>query len=294
MLNSFRVRVQCSPEWVNKHVYKDVMYRHKRNSHLIKVSDSALFMQKRRRRDALPIGAAEAVDDMDDHLVKVPMQPEFETKANANLKQRNLSSFIVASKIDGAAKVDVANVKDQIAESAGLKHKQFSVLQPKVEAAASASSVLSIPSAVPKGVVAGGNSESEDGAGVLNKVNVNAAAVAVASSTSSNSMNKKIKNDAEMQPAMPVDRSDYYRPSQEELCKNFSVPLNKLTVDGTNYYNFTFSMFVATQHDEGLYNLYFHACPNYHRPKMLSFNVSSVTIFLASITQLIAVCLGGY
>ncbi|XP_023162982.1 protein GPR107-like [Drosophila hydei] len=66
---------------------------------------------------------------------------------------------------------------------------------------------------------------------------------------------------------------NFYRQSQEELCRNFTLPLKKLTIDGTNYYNFTFSMFVATQHDEGLYNLYFHAYPNYHRPKMLSFNV---------------------
>lgn len=285
------------------------MYRHKRNSHLTKVSDSALFMQKRRRRAVVPIGSVEADDDMDDHSFEEPLQPEMEAaeaKANANLKQPNLSSPIVAGKIDGAAKADVANVKDAIAEAAGVKHKQFSVLQPKVELAASAPSALAGPSSVRMAAVTGGNSESQVGAAGINNVNIDAGVVAVASSTSSSSNNKKIKTngDAEVQPAMPVDRavitgsvsdiydSNYYRQSQEELCRNFSLPLNKITVDGTNYYNFTFSMFVATQHDEGLYNLYFHACPNYQRPKILSFNVSSVTI--ASITKLIDVCLGGY
>jgi len=33
--------------------------------------------------------------------------------------------------------------------------------------------------------------------------------------------------------------------------------------DNKKYYNLTFSILVATKHDEGLYNLYFHACPNY-------------------------------
>ncbi|XP_030246307.1 protein GPR107 [Drosophila navojoa] len=256
-LKELKVRVKCSPEWVNKHVYKDIMYRHKRNSHLTKVSDSALFMQKRRRRSMASIGFVEAVDDMDDHSVEKPMQPEMdaaEPKANANLKQKNSSSPIS---------------------------------QPKVEIAAGASSVLAVPSVARNDVVAGGNSKSEVGAAGINNVNVDAGAVDVGSSTSSSSINKNIKYDAhvEVQPAMPVDQavrrgsvsdfydSNYYRQSQEELCKNFSLPLMKLTVDGTNYYNFTFSMFVATQHDEGLYNLYFHACPNYHRPKMLSFNV---------------------
>ncbi|XP_017869289.1 PREDICTED: protein GPR107 isoform X1 [Drosophila arizonae] len=274
-LKELKVRVKCSPEWVNKHVYKDVMYRHKRNSHLTKVSDSALFMQKRRRRAVVPIGSVEADDDMDDHSFEEPLQPEME------------AAEAVAGKIDGAAKADVANVKDTIAEAAGVKHKQFSVLQTKEELAASAPSALAVPSSARMAVVTGGNSESQVGAAGIYSVNIDASAMAVASSTSPSSSNKKIKNDgdAEVQPAMPVDRalitgsvsdfydSNYYRQSQEELCRNFSLPLNKITVDGTNYYNFTFSMFVATQHDEGLYNLYFHACPNYQRPKILSFNV---------------------
>ncbi|KAL7040321.1 hypothetical protein ACKWTF_000356 [Chironomus riparius] len=47
--------------------------------------------------------------------------------------------------------------------------------------------------------------------------------------------------------------------------------------DTYKYFEFKFVMFVNTDDDEGLYNLYFHACPNYdpdpRRTYFLSFNV---------------------
>lgn len=36
-----------------------------------------------------------------------------------------------------------------------------------------------------------------------------------------------------------------------------------LEVKHEKYYNTSFSMFVATEAEEGLYSLYFHNCPNY-------------------------------
>ncbi|XP_064555741.1 protein GPR107 [Drosophila montana] len=282
-LKELKVRVQCSPEWENKHIYKDVMYRRKRNSHVAKVSDTALFMQQRRRRAVMPVDSDEAVDDMDDHSVEEPMQPELDAaEAKPNAEQPKLSSPIVAGKINAAPKVEPA-VKEPN-ESSVLEEPKKVPVQPKVDIASAPSVVAAPPAALnaakASGVLsvsneaeveAGAKAIGDDGAGVA------------ASSTSSSSNNNKKLDDAELEPALPVDSSrgsgsnfyefNSYRQSQEELCKNFTLPLIKHTVEGTNYYNFTFSMFVATQHDEGLYNLYFHACPNYFNPKMLSFNV---------------------
>ncbi|EDW00138.1 protein GPR107 [Drosophila grimshawi] len=247
-LKELKVRVQCSPEWVNKHVYKDVMYRRKRNSHIAKVSDTALFMQQRRRRAVMPVSSDELGDELD-----------------RSAEEPILSSQIVAGKIETASKLD-SGVKEQNAETAVGKEPKSAVAHPKIEV----SSALPVAALPPLEVEAGAGSVADDGA------------IAAAASSSASNNNKK-HDDAELQPSLPVENapgvvpnfydSNSYRQSQEELCKNFTLPLIKKTIDGTNYYNFTFSMFVATQHDEGLYNLYFHACPNYDRPKILSFNV---------------------
>jgi hypothetical protein len=44
-----------------------------------------------------------------------------------------------------------------------------------------------------------------------------------------------------------------------------------------------FAVYVESEIDEGLYNLYFHNCPNYRRgsPVALDFMVSSVWLFWA-------------
>lgn len=68
---------------------------------------------------------------------------------------------------------------------------------------------------------------------------------------------------------------DSFKQSQENLCKDSTMPLVRETINNVHYYSFNFSMMVATPSDEGLYNLYFHACPNYHTSKIMSFNVST-------------------
>lgn len=261
------------------------MYRRKRNSHVAKVSDTALFMQQRRRRDVMTVDSDEVLD-MDDHSVEEPMQPELDAaEAKLNGEQPKLSSPIMPGKISAAPKVEPAVLEPK--ESAVLEESKKVPVQPKVDNA-SAPSVVAAPQAGLDAAKASGvlsvSNEAEVEAGA--KAIGDAGAVVAASSASASSNNNKKLDDAELEPALPVDSSrgsgsnfyefNSFRQSQEELCKNFTLPLIKQTVDGTNYYSFTFSMFVATQHDEGLYNLYFHACPNYVNPKMLSFNVSSV------------------
>ncbi|KAK3918604.1 Protein GPR107 [Frankliniella fusca] len=46
------------------------------------------------------------------------------------------------------------------------------------------------------------------------------------------------------------------------LCSQLQLPM---TADANKeYFNASFVMYVATEAEEGLYNLYFHSCPNYH------------------------------
>ncbi|KPJ00590.1 Protein GPR107 [Papilio xuthus] len=44
-------------------------------------------------------------------------------------------------------------------------------------------------------------------------------------------------------------------------CSNSVLPITKETHGGYDYYNTSFAMYVASDNEEGLYNLYFHNCP---------------------------------
>ncbi|XP_076649134.1 protein GPR107 isoform X1 [Halictus rubicundus] len=46
-------------------------------------------------------------------------------------------------------------------------------------------------------------------------------------------------------------------------CSLLTLPMTVQTVRGEKYYNTSFSVYVGNEQDEGLYNLYFHNCPNY-------------------------------
>ncbi|KAH8303967.1 hypothetical protein KR044_007517 [Drosophila immigrans] len=267
-LNELKVRVHCSPEWVNMHVYKDVMYRRKRNSHVGKVSDTALFTQPRVRRAIMPIDSEEPVDDLDDNSEEKPFKPEEQEQP-----PQKLSSPIIAGKIDAAAK---PQTEPSIQPKAAAVAAVSSSTAAAVAAAAPAAALP--PAAMASGVLAADPEVAAEAA-----AEVAPAPPASLSAASSSNSNKAESSNAETMPALPVDNSpgsvsnfyesNSYRQSQNDLCNNFSLPLVKLTEGNVNYYSFNFSMFVATPHDEGLYNLYFHACPNYDNPKQLSFNV---------------------
>ncbi|XP_022833084.1 protein GPR107 [Spodoptera litura] len=48
----------------------------------------------------------------------------------------------------------------------------------------------------------------------------------------------------------------------EEKCSYTMLPITKETRNGFDYYNTSFALYVATDQEEGLYNLYFNNCPN--------------------------------
>lgn len=267
------------------HIYKDLTNRRKRYMHVAKVSDTALFMQQRRRRAVQPIDSEEPVDDIDYRSDEKPMKAGDEQKP---------SSPIVPPKSEAAAKLEsaasAAAVAPKVEPEANVADPKNAPVPSKTGDTASSPAAAGAQPIVQNAAIATGvlGADSDAEASLV----APSAPAAPLSSNSNNdntikannddSNNNNVNNDAEAAaPVLPVDdsssnshESSWFRQSQEELCRNFTMPLIKKTIDGTNYYNFTFSMFVATQHDEGLYNLYFHACPNYDTPKMLSFNVS--------------------
>lgn len=54
-----------------------------------------------------------------------------------------------------------------------------------------------------------------------------------------------------------------------------TLPLKFHRQGDIDYYSFQFILFIASEQEEGLYNLYFHSCPNYNYPPQfpLSFTV---------------------
>lgn len=55
-----------------------------------------------------------------------------------------------------------------------------------------------------------------------------------------------------------------------------NITVNK--INGEEYFDTSFAMFVANEDEEGLYNLFFHNCPNYNEKNekvLVNFTVSS-------------------
>ncbi|XP_013149519.1 PREDICTED: protein GPR107 [Papilio polytes] len=53
-------------------------------------------------------------------------------------------------------------------------------------------------------------------------------------------------------------------------CSNAVLPITKETREGFDYYNTSFAMYVASDKEEGLYNLYFHNCPGKENPPTIN------------------------
>ncbi|OAD59597.1 hypothetical protein WN48_08705 [Eufriesea mexicana] len=51
--------------------------------------------------------------------------------------------------------------------------------------------------------------------------------------------------------------------SEGNACSRVELRMTVQTIKGKRYYNTSFAMYVASEEEEGLYNLYFHNCPNY-------------------------------
>lgn len=63
--------------------------------------------------------------------------------------------------------------------------------------------------------------------------------------------------------------------SESNVCSRLKLPMTVQTIKGEKYYNTSFAVYVASKEEEGLYNLYFHNCPNYKydSPVALDFTV---------------------
>ncbi|CAG9789003.1 unnamed protein product [Diatraea saccharalis] len=65
-------------------------------------------------------------------------------------------------------------------------------------------------------------------------------------------------------------------------CSYANLQITKATRNGFDYYNTSFAMLVASQKEEGLYNLYFHNCP--HPGKTAVTPVNTVVSYIAIVT----------
>ncbi|XP_066582184.1 protein GPR107 isoform X2 [Prorops nasuta] len=60
-----------------------------------------------------------------------------------------------------------------------------------------------------------------------------------------------------------IDSNDANTKPESYTCSQIKLPMTVKTVNGEHFYNTSFAMYVASPEEEGLYNLYFHNCPNY-------------------------------
>lgn len=65
---------------------------------------------------------------------------------------------------------------------------------------------------------------------------------------------------------------------KQDVCSNINLPIDVKTIDNVKYFNTTFHMYVDNKDEVGLYNLYFHSCPNYNyeNPTYIDFTVSLI------------------
>ncbi|XP_053949655.1 protein GPR107 [Anastrepha ludens] len=207
-LKNLNIKVQCSPEWKNQHIYRSrelfPMYRGKRHS---KMSDSTIYLQRRKRSDDavaaqvenndLPVDEQEMLDD--DDSVEAPQ---------IIVKPSSPIPFVKAPSPTKATAAPGPAIVPKVATS--------EIKKPS-------------PSLAPA--------------------------------------ENPFPHDVVKAPISSNENVPY------QLCRNYTMPLTKQVINGKTYYNMSFSMLVATLHDEGLYNLHFHACPNYRTTKLISFVV---------------------
>lgn len=60
-----------------------------------------------------------------------------------------------------------------------------------------------------------------------------------------------------------LNTEDEYESRSESSACSLNLSMTVQIVKGEKYYNTSFAMYVASEEEEGLYNLHFHNCPNY-------------------------------
>ncbi|XP_078042582.1 protein GPR107 isoform X1 [Augochlora pura] len=60
-----------------------------------------------------------------------------------------------------------------------------------------------------------------------------------------------------------VNQDQFQSRPETSGCTGITLPITVQNVKGEKYYNTSFSVYVGDEEEEGLYNLYFHNCPNY-------------------------------
>ncbi|XP_017064056.1 protein GPR107 [Drosophila eugracilis] len=290
-LKELKVRVKCSPEWANQHINNQIPSRTKRNSRMAKISDSVLFRQT---RDAQAYSAEGPDDSMEDPLEQEPADLKSSSPA-AVAGKIELPKEDVAPKADNPApKVESpkegADTKPEVAANLNASAKQIA---PQPEAVPKAEEVVKnepkqedVPAKKEETPAKQDEAPTKQVAEDAPKVAASPPAVnfpPAAPAQDDTQVEKKSEEaESDEAPANPfphsVDSDDLKEPnsfkqSQELLCMDSTMPLVKETINNVNYYSFNFSMLVTNPRDEGLYNLYFHACPNYHSSRIMSFNV---------------------
>ncbi|XP_015608013.1 protein GPR107 isoform X2 [Cephus cinctus] len=61
----------------------------------------------------------------------------------------------------------------------------------------------------------------------------------------------------------PVEHVEQISHMDKTVCSHLKLPMTVETIKNKKYYNVSFVMHVENEEEEGLYNLYFHSCPNY-------------------------------
>ncbi|XP_067639618.1 protein GPR107 [Eurosta solidaginis] len=221
-LKNQRVKVECSPEWKNQHIYRKKellpIYRGKRHS---KMTESTLYLQRRRKRSedvVPPVGP----EDNDLSLEDQQLMDDDSVEVHQKIKPSTPLPVAKVPSSNKSANFAASDVKPEVADAAALAATTKTVQAPSIESAENPFP-HDVEIAAPAAIIPAAHDLDQD--------------------------------------------------MQYQLCRNYSMPLYKNVINGVVYYNMSFSMLVATLHDEGLYNLYFHACPNYRTTKQISFDV---------------------
>lgn len=70
-----------------------------------------------------------------------------------------------------------------------------------------------------------------------------------------------------------IYEDEYYNERKyTNVCTSPELPIFKETRNGFDYYNTSFAMYVATDREQGLYNIFFHSCPQHKGAQLPSMN----------------------